>query len=1060
MPCRVILVIISILLISLNVHSQGYPGWRIVSCKRELSIADLLEIIRLQTGVSSSYYHDAFNRHSKIKINVLEEPLDNVLKLIFSGKKVQWCYHKENLRIFLGHADVGELPEALPRNVVGWVTDDRGRPIPAVSLIISQSGKWTFSDNEGKFFLKDVGPKDSLQLFRLGYHARELPIIGDTLHLKLEPLIIPLREVKVKGKIDDGASSVTHLQRKTLVEDNPGSVLNLLQGRASGLFISSTSGLPGGSYRIRLRGQNSLESICDPLIIVDGVLLPANTFQDNLSDMISAGQNQTTFYANSPFNLLIANDIADITILKDASACSLYGAKGANGVILIRSKQANPQNKGVDFQFSRGVGQAVKLNRYMDTRQYLDMRREGIRNDSRSVSVTDVDITRWDSSRYTDWQKEMIGNRGLLSDGYISITGGKEKLSYRVSGLYHREETLFPTNNFFYRKMGSNIMMKYAPNSRLGLNLIGNYTTDLRLLPGKDLTVFSVLPPNAPGGYKADHSLNFEQEGDNPYIYLLRTDNTKSKHFRTALNGFYTLGQNTVIRLVAGMGTWSSRNTQVTPASSFDPRLNIRAGHSSFYDQRNTTGMANFQVEWGKEMKAFTLSLNAGINLQGENELKRHRLGTGYTMDGYLDKPGAAGQLLLLSRDESTYLYRSYFSRVELKALNKFTLSLTGSRDGSNQLSRGKQFGSFGTVGFAWSFGKERIFRKFELLNYGKIRGSWGLMGNDRFIGNIGGNYVTIPNTDHPFSTPSYGWEHVRKAELGIDIGLLQDKISFTFNYYNNRSTDLLLTGRYQAPASFPHFPVSYPAVIENKGFEMSMELVWFDAGDFSWTTSFNISVPQMRLRAFPGISETVYRNRYIPGKSLDVLVGNRFEGIDPATGVYSFQNKLTGFNLGPSMHGGLQNNIRYKELELSFMVKFADQQNRNPLLGTTAPGMLSNQFIDNWSRWSKPGDDALVQRYTATEGSAAYEQYQRILRSDAALVNASFIRLQNLIMAYHFPPRLARAIGGKGCTAYFQLLNFFTVSGYAGRDAEIFGSGPEFYPSVRAASAGIKVSF
>ena len=1090
MPCKSLFIFLFLTATANYLCAQGYPGARKVSCRQEsITFDNFFRIVYEQTGMTAFYNDDQLNSYEKVSVNFKNERLDDVLARLLRKRGMAWCYRKEVLVIAdkrEGDEDLGYLPGVDKRLVTGMVVNEKGAPLEAVAVMTADRLKGMSTEKDGKFFLRDVEPHAKLLVQRTGYKPMVLSSFADSIYIQMIPMIAPLQEVNVTG-VAQGmlTGSVSQVKSKEIAESPVNNVLGALQGRVPGLYINQTTGLPGGGYRIRLRGKNSIESNSDPLILVDGVPFPSVSFNENF---FNVGTTTGANVAPSPLNLLSVNDIESIQILKDADATAMYGTRGANGVILINSKQADLSTKGVTttVNFYQGIGQATNLVHYLDTKQYLEMRREAFKNDGMDPDpAVDHDLLKWDPNRYTDWQKEMIGGTANITDGSVELKGGSKNFGYRASGLYRQESTVYPSENFKYKKGGGMLQLRYSSkDQKLRVELSGNYVADRNYLPTTDLTTFSTAPPNTPEVYTRDGKLNYaDSTFDNPYAFLLQTTKAKSSNFRTFLNTSLEPVKNLVISADIGGSDIKVDEVQIVPARSFVPSIGYSDyGYSYFYTNRYKNGLLDLRGSWKKTIGQEQFWLVAGARFQFDGQLKSGYRAMEYTGDDKsMEDINAGGPVSRLDSTKTDFQNQSFYGRLEYKHADKYVLTLTINRDGSTRLSH--RYDNFGTVGAAWIFSREAWFGENSILSYGKLRGSYGLTGNDQYVRNFSrGTYVWgLPYYRDGLQqgkfdyAPSYGWEKIRKAEIAVDLGFINDQILATFCYYNNRSTDQLLTGRFQTiqrePSKDIYMPVNVPAVVENKGFEVDLEGVIFRNNSITWSTNLNLSFPKNSLVSFPDIERSAYKNFYREDMSLDVLMGFHSTGVDPKTGVYQFEyvdnngptlgDRKFGKELGPFFYGGWYNHIRYHNFEISCLFRYTKQNNYSYQYAPTfyAPGGMSNQPLTVLDRWQQPGELAPVQKYTAYFGTDAANAYGLVLESDRRLTDASYLRLQSLFLAYFLPQKKLMRTKIKSCKLYVQGLNLFTFTRYKGRDPEI-SAGPDNYPSLRVITAGMQVSF
>jgi TonB-linked SusC/RagA family outer membrane protein len=1071
MPYKLMLSLLLLLTVSMaDLAAQVYPGRRLVTCQRKsISYSDFFNVVYTQTQMLAFYNEEQVTSDEIISVNFRNAPLDTVLASLIGKKGLGWCYKQ-------GTFVVSYLRrEERSRTITGLIINEKGQPLEAAAVTVNDIRHGTGTGKDGRFILRDVPPGAGLSVHRAGYKPMELASYADSVLVQMIPMVAPLQTIDVRGKIHALLTgSVSSVDDKEIGEQPVNNVLSALQGRVPGLYINQTTGLPGGGYKIRLRGKNSIESVSDPLILVDGIPFPAVSFNESFANLI--GQQRPNPGANiaaSPLNLLTVNDIASIEVLKDADATAIYGAKGVNGVVLINSKKPGLADRGVTVNLYSGAGAAVNLIPFMDTKQYLAMRREGLANDGTVSNPVDHDVNKWDSNRYTNWQKEMIGSIAYMTDASVELKGAvNDNIWYRGSGLLRQESTVYSSRDFRYHKYGSRLQGNAISNDRRwALAVSGNYVADRNVLPAVDLTTFSTLPPNSP--YDEDHPFDFfERYTDNPFTSQLRKSEASSSSFRSYINASYKPRPNLTFQLNTGFSSIKISEVQIYPLRSFAPAPGLSA-YSFFLNNHFRNQLTEMKATWEKQWEGARLNLVGGARFLYEQQRQNSTFASGYP-DGVPDKTlkdsMAAKERHGILHTDSVYRYHSLYGRLEYTYAKKYVISGTATRDVSARLSPAKRKAVFGAVGLAWIFGSEKWLENNRVLSYGKLRGSWGVSGNDQYRhDSYNGTFIpdSVLSARDLFGQLDYGWEKIRRAELALELGFFRDRIYGVFCYYNNRSRNQLLSAK--LPGGI--LPVDYKAVILNRGFEMDLEATIIDKDKINWTSTFNLSLPRTRLLSFEHFDQTNYDNYYSLGKALDIAQTYELLEVDPTTGLYKFvgidsdptkpAEKTIGRELAPEFYGGLQHNLRFNGIELSMLFRFARQNNYNYQYGTelSVPGAIGNQPLTVEDRWQQPGDISTNQRYSSDQNSIASQLRYLALDSDRRITMVNYLRLQSLMLSYYLSPKTLKRLNIKSCKLFLQGLNLFTITNYQGRDPELV-TDVETYPSLRIMTAGMQFSF
>jgi hypothetical protein len=410
-------------------------------------------------------------------------------------------------------------------------------------------------------------------------------------------------------------------------------------------------------------------------------------------------------------------------------------------------------------------------------------------------------------------------------------------------------------------------------------------------------------------------------------------------------------------------------------------------------------------------------------------------------------------------------------------------LNFSARRDGSSRFGPGKQFAGFGAVGAAWIFSKERLFTKnLPFISFGKLRASYGVTGNDKIL-----NYQYLDTWEPTTNTyqggvglapsrlfnPDYHWEKTTKLESALDLGFFRDRLLFSVAWYRNQSSNQLVQYKLPSTAGFASVVKNLPAEVENTGVELSISSINIRTGTFSWSTSANLTIPKNRLVSFPGLSLSSYATRYVEGQSLNLIYAYRYLGVDPASGLFLVEdiNKDNAFNtkdyqilgsLDPLYYGGLENSFEFKGFRFDVFFQCTKQTGVAYLANSGfPPGSIHNMPVEVLTRWQKPGDEALIQRFTQLTSTSqpAYNAFSNLfLKSDGAYTDASYIRLKNISLSYTVNGKWLKRCGLSGLRLYASGQNLCTFTSYKGGDPET-----QNYlrlPPLKTIAGGIKITF
>lgn len=1068
----------------LQLAAKGYSQEITLSIK-DVPLEKAFKEIEKQTPFHFFYSSEAIKLSHRVTIEVKNESLENVLKLCFNNQPIS--YSIEDKLIIVKVADEKKNTDNSFHDVRGRVINDQGEPIVGASILLKETNKGTATDQNGEFVLTDVPPNCTLIISSVGYQRQEIELAGrSTIAVQLSIFVSSLDETVVIAygtttkRLNTGSvSKVTGEEISKQPVSNP---LAALEGRVPGLFITQGTGLPGSNFSVIIRGKNSIQNGNSPLYIIDGV--PFLSDADRLTQFNSVN-------ANSPFNTINPEDIESVEILKDADATAIYGSRAANGVILITTKKGKAGKTKFDLNTYTGWGRITHALDFMNSQQYVQMRRQAFLNDAVTPTQSNAyDLLVWDTSRYTNWKNLLIGNTARSNKIQARVSGGNENTNFSLSANYYKETTVFPSDDIFDRRVsvGLNINHK-STNNRFSTSVSASYSNDDSKLITQDLTnSIKQLPPNAPAVYDSLGKLKFRDGGfpfSNPYALLLQTYEGNTTRLTANANLGYKIINGLHFKTSFGYTTVGINETSLTPIASQDPSASP-TGSSLFGKNDFKSWIIEPQLEYstnlGKKGKLQTLVGGTWQNNSGESSMI---IAFGFTNDALLRNIGSLPQSnVLTTNGYSQYRYEGIYGRINYNWADKYIVNLTGRRDGSSRFGPGKQFANFGAAGMGWLFSQEKFVKKhLRFLSFGKLRGSYGITGNDKigdyqyldtWVAASAYQNLTSLKPGKLFND-DYAWEAIRKIETALDFGFINNRILLTVNWFRNRSDNQLIKYNLPAQTGFTNIFRNFPGVVENKGFEFELNSVNFIQKQFQWNSSFNLTISRNKLIAFPGLESSSYATTYMIGQPLTVFLGYSFLGVDPQTGIYKFDDinkdgtisprSATSMNdymvvgtTDPKFYGGLENNIHYKEWQLDFLFQFVKQLGRHPVYSnTTPPGNRANQPTLVLDHWQSAGVNAPYQKFTQGTGTT-YTQQQLVAKSSAALTDASYIRLKIISVSYSLPSTITERFKIESFRFFMQAQNVFTINKYKGLDPE--NQSFSFLPPLRMITTGFQIIF
>lgn len=978
------------------------------------------------------------------------------------------------------HPDEGRIsfyPQE-SQNITGTIYD-AGGGIPGVVVKIKGTNIFTITDEFGQFQI-DAQKGDILIISYPDYETIEVPINEQTeINLELFPAVTQLEEAVINAgyytvKDKERTGSIARVTADEIENQPVNNVLDALQGRVPGLDITPTTGLAGGGYTVRIRGQNSISAGNDPLYIIDGVPYYSGSLgAQELSGSILPSGNI------SPLNTLNPSSIETIEILKDADATAIYGSRGANGVIIITTKNGSIGETKISVEFSSSLANITKKLNLLNTEEYIKLRQNALLNDNFSeypATAYDINGT-WEKFRYTDWQRKFIGNYASNNLARASISGGNRNTKFRIENSLSKETTVFPFN-FNYKKNITHVNLNHnALNNKLYLNFSGTYSIDNNKLPGTDLTFKSlILPPNAPALYDSQGELNWENSTwENPFGELEVVYNNRSQSILANLNMQYHLFKNLSIKSNLGYTSSSLIETKASPSTRFNPAYGATSEYSSFTlnEAKRNSWIIEPQIDGTIKTENFTFNYTLGGSLLEQNFDQSIIVGSGYVDNALLNTISAANHINYLKDQITQYRYLGVYSRLNINYINKYFINLTGRRDGSSRFGPNKRYSNFGAVGLAWIFSKEKFLENLDWLNFGKLRASFGVSGNDQiadyqyldthsisnlnYDNNIGISPIRLFN-------PNYAWEKNRKFETSIELQIFKNNINFESTYYQNISDNLLVGIPQPLTTGFNSINANLDAVVENNGWEFTLTTKNYNLQNVKWNTTIQFTLPYTKLKKFDNLNNSTYRNLLEIGYPLKIYKMYNFLGVNPNTGLFEFQDyngdgiitaahdRQYVADVTPKFYGSILNSINFKNLHLDFSFQYVNKKAFNEFYGFGPAGLMINQPKSVINYWSVTNPNSEYQITTTGNNSDAIKAHSLFASSSSVISDASFLRLKSISIRYQIPLKSEYLL-----ELFLNGYNLWTITNFKGGDPEQL---PGFLPPLKRLSFGFKFQF
>ena len=963
--------------------------------------------------------------------------------------------------------------------LTGTVTDDKGMPLPGVSVVIKGTAKGVATDFDGNFSLNNVPKGAVLEFSSVGYKTLDIKATGASLKVKLPEATQDLDEVVVVGygtqKKGDVTTAITSVKTKDLDQRPVTSAAQAIQGRAAGIQVVQPSGAPGAGLAVRIRGNTSISASNDPLYVVDGIPV-----QD-----ISG---------------IAPTDIENMQVLKDASSAAIYGSRAANGVVLITTKQGKRNEPKVSINTYVGMSDIAKKIPSLNTQQYYDLMADsGAVATSSLAGLTDK----------TDWYKEAF-RTGVTQNTQLSVSNATENTKYYVSAGHTKEDGII-RSSFFERY---NVRLNLEAKMRKWLT----FETNLSYADYESNGIISGLGANRAGvvlsvintpQYAPIWSTKAGEEGW--YYYDFKganlshpVENISRRADNLLKNNRFVGSGSAIVQLMDGLrykSTFAIDRLSSKENRWTDPKLTAygRRNYGEAADIRKNHTLMTFDniLTFDKTFSKHNLSLLAGTSftnakMDGSEMYATHFLTSDIKT---LNAANKIGQGSITNAEEWSMM--SYLGRISYNYDSKYLLTANFRADGSSKLAPGKRWGYFPSVSVGWRLSQENFLKNVEWLSELKLRGGWGQTGNQAGISDYGylqrfsitrqnwweagkgDAMVTLrPNS---FSNPNLTWETTTQSNIGLDLSLFKNRISLAVDAYLKKTTDLLMD--VPLPATSP-VPSIYrnEGEMTNKGLEFSVDSRNL-TGDLEWNTNFNISFNRNELTKlslqkvyyYASTSEATSEQvvRITEGQPLGKFWGLVSEGVDPQTGDIKYKDlngdgrisvsdKTYIGDPNPDFTFGLTNDFAYKNFTLSvfFQGSYGNDIYNASRIETEGMYDGKNQSTAVLNRWRKPGD--------VTDIPRAVKSTDNIKASSRWVEDGSYLRLKTLTLAYNVPVDALERYGIRKIQPYFTAQNLWTLTNYKGFDPEVNEglSGPTMgidwgtYPQTKSFIFGLNIEF
>lgn len=976
------------------------------------------------------------------------------------------------------------IVKAQSRTVTGTVTySDDASGIPGVNVLVKGTSTGVVTDFNGSYSIQVPSNNSTLVFSFIGFSTQEILVGTNTqIDVKLSEDVQQLSEIVVTGYGEQErktlTSSISSID-KSAIENLPSPSPDvLMQGRASGVLVTSNSGTPGGGISVRVRGSTSVNAGNDPLYVIDGIPMQSTVIAND-GDLANEGVGGQL---SNPMADINPADIESIEVLKDASATAIYGARAANGVVLITTKRGNNKGTKINIGSYYGVQNAWKKPDLVDGPTFETLRNEAAVNNGGSPIYADpANAT---NTNYAD----QVFREAAISNFDISITGGDNKLQYMVSGSKFNQEGIIAPSEFDRATGRLNLDAFVSDKLKIGTSIL--YSKNTRNRVNNDDNINGALggtfffPPNLPA-YQPDGSYTKFSIFENP-LAVINENNISMKTNRVLANIYaeYEFFPGLTLRSTYSQDYSSTRediyiNTKLNAGAAVNGSAVSAVTTSENWIQEN---VLNYQKRFGSD---HNLGVLLGTTLQESVVEKTRAFGTGFPSDDFTRIASAAVQQS--SSIGSSWGIASLFTRINYGYKDKYLFTVNVRRDASSRFGKSNQWGTFPSIALGWVLTEESFMSDIAALSNLKLRASYGVTGNQNGINDFqsrglwtgGANYTSTPGTEaSQLGNPDLKWERTGQFDIGFDMSLFQNKVNITFDYYDKKTTDLLLEVPVPRTTGFTDLFQNF-GEMRNKGIELTISGDVIKQTNFNWNVMFNVAQNKNEIvklaQPIPVYNRDIIRlEEGIPLYSFwmhEQLGVNTEDGspiwrqVDDSRPFDPNIDRFIVGNAWPDFFGGLTNNLKYKNIDLMVFFQYSlgnDQLYWSRFFqehgGTRNTGFLSSQL----ERWQQPGDVTMVPKMNNAN-------YAANLRPSRLVEDGSYVRLKNLTIGYTFPSSLISKLGLSNARIYMSGQNLLTFTNYSGMDPEVNATastaltqGVDFYtmPQPRVVMGGINLTF
>ena len=1061
-------------------------------------VEKVLASIKSQTGMSLVFSDQLVDVNRKVTMQLKDVTLKEALTRLLSGTDL--TFEIRNNKIYFIEKKAVSRPGSKKKRVTGVVKDVMGEPLIGANVVEKgRSTNGVITDFNGKFTL-EVDESASLVVSYIGYLAQDIPTKGKgDFHIILKEDTNTLDEVVVTGYGDFKKATYTGsafvLTTEKLEALPVVSVGQMIESNIPGIsVVAGTSSQPGAKTTLRVRGVASMNASTEPLYVLDGVPIPSYDLS-NFTSMSEAG-------GMGVIETLNPADIESITVLKDAASASLYGAKGANGVVLITTKKGKEGKLRVNMAAKYGITDfAYTYRPLMGGEERRELIHEGLVNFQLDKGVSEQEAQQYADANidqyakrlpqgYSDWESALF-KKGYQQDYNLSASAGNQNSSF-IGSLGYTKQTGVSLNSEMERFTGRVDASNKYKKVEFGMNASFSWTKNVHLPEGKfyGSAIYASkvnLTPSTPiynedgtyaSGYRENNGYNpiLEAEVNDYYARTVRAmgtakiaynvwDNLKVSSVFTV---DYSLTKDFFFQSPDGRdgATYQGRGRmQMTDRIRYTSQNNLT--YSKTFGKHSVSAVTAFEV-----MKYDYEDLYAAKKTYGQDI---------NTSLGNAADPIDADQKL----QEDALM--SYVASVNYSYDDKYYASFSFRRDGSSRLSPDTRWGNFWSLSASWRLSQERFMQPLKsVLSDLKLRASYGVNGNlpSSYYGyqstyTTGAFYSGKPSLwESTLGNEELTWEKNYALNLGLDIGLFS-RVNVSLDWYTRTTKDLLMSKQLNSISGFSSL-LTNVGQMRNTGVELEVRSNNIKTKDFSWITAFNLSHNKNKILKLADLPWFV-DGRYVrkEGYPFNTIYLREYAGVDPETGSALYydnqqdengnytKNKVTDpgqaspiplKDITPTISGGFMNTFNYKFIDLSFNLSYSfggySYDNASYILQDDGYSVISNKSTEQRRRWQKPGDITDVPRFVY--GNKKGGNYN----SSRAIHSTDHIRLKSLILGLNAPKAWLQKLGIGNARIYFSGTNLLTWAAYGQYDPEMSGVVGFYTPPLKTYAFGLELKF